>query len=129
MTKCAVVAEGVVCVGYGDNNCCRKHEGCDAICFQLEGKDVRVMIVEIKKGRCDHRDVEDAVSQLEHCHKNLEIVKGRVTVEYVLVAHRYTQNAVRHIERIARKRRISIRRLHANNPSDRLSQLVLRVAK
>ena len=129
MTKCAVVAEGVMCVGYGDNNCCEKHRGCDAICFRLEGADVRVMLVEIKKGRCDHRDVEDAVKQLEHCRRNLEIAEGRVAVEYVLVAHKYMQNAVRHIERIARKRRISIRRLNVNDPSDELPQLVLRVAR
>ncbi len=129
MTKCAAVAEGLVCVGYGDNNCCEKHRGCDAICFSLESGGIRAILVEIKKGRCDHKDVDEAVRQLEHCHGNIEVAKQSVDVEYVLVADKYTQNAIRRIERVASKRRMRIRRLRVDDSTSMLPRLVLRVAR
>ncbi len=119
MSACVRIEEDIVCVGYGSNPCCKRHQGCDAVCLRITREcDLELYLVEIKSGRCDHKDVEQAVKQLEYCREALSIARGgllfrSVRVTYLILADEFTQNAVRAVQRVARrlaKQGVSVKR-------------------
>ncbi len=60
MKKCAVIDPEAICIGFDGNNCRHQHTGCDAICVKLDGEGPRVILVEVKRDRCDHGGREGA---------------------------------------------------------------------
>ena len=121
-------AGGVIaCTGFDGNPCCQEHTGCDAACIEVSWSgEVRVYLVEVKRGKLSLSDAGKALQQLDHCRAHTAIPRGAQTV-YTVIADSYTQQAVKLIQRYSSKRRIPVKRL---KPSDsRLSTLALDIVK